>query len=182
VVVYFWRKPNTDGDVEGYSIGAVEGTEGEGGGTSQATTARKVWVSINNDKNHASQYAEYKDFDPTTERQYLRKEANDHIVRDTITAENVLITTKAGGDKRQSLKLTEKRASKVTEAIAKDSAAHREDKQRRENERMEGEDEPSGAKSGPEGGGKKRGAESGASKDINRARMEPKQTATGQHQ
>jgi len=83
-------------------------------------------------------------------------------VRDTITAKNVLITTKASGNTQKSFKLIERRATEVTEAIARDSAAHREDQQRREQERMEGGDEPSGATTGPEGEGKERGTRTAA--------------------
>jgi hypothetical protein len=158
VVVYFWRKSDADGDGEGYSIGIVEAAEVEGDGTRQATAERKVRAYVNNDKNDASQYAEYEDFDPA-ERQGVRKEAGGQVVRDTITAENVLITTKASGKTSRSFKLTERRASEVTEAIARDSAARREDQQRREQERMEGGDEPSGATTGPEGEGQERGTQ-----------------------
>jgi hypothetical protein len=181
VVVYFWKRTTAEGGAEGYSIGEAEETERGEEGSDQTTAERQVRVFINLDKTKTNQYAEYEDFDPA-DQQHTRKETNDQVVRDTITAENVLmaIAKHRRGKKahgwRQTIKLRSKEARRVTdEAIADDRAAHREDTKRQEQEKMESEDETSGAQSGIEGGGKKGQREAHTRPAI--ARMEPPQTA-----
>jgi hypothetical protein len=106
--------------------------------TARPNDGKVVRVFINYDKNKRPHYVAYMQTliprREATSNIYIRKERDNKIVRDTITAENVLMTMMGKGRRgygahgqRQEMALRKSEAEhQVTTAIANDRAARRE--------------------------------------------------------